>query len=450
MGSHTSAFMDSGFRRNDGNSPNLPPRRGRISALAAGLDARPEIKARAGRVFVPMPPIRRRLRAAAFVFLGLAAAGAPALAQNETANTIGPPQLKDFTLPGQRTTPPATPPPATTPPPVAVPRTPPATVARTPPGTAPAPAADRPAAPPRPSSPAPRADTAPAAAAPPPTATEPAPGTGAPPVAQVPAAPLPAPEAAAPEPAPAAPEAQGLSWLWPAAGGALVLVLAAFFLLRRRRGLAKREEERDSAREQIGGVLFGAREPEPEPEQEPGLRPELEPAAPAPAAPRPWLERDIVPERAAATDSEVYVRYALTLTNRGDAEARNIRIDPRLFNAGAEGEMMDFFQGTIHELSGSPQILIAPGGTLKLNGQVAMPNSELREIELAGRRIFVPMVAINVAYDWTDGGTGRTSRSWLVGREAETPSEKMGPFRLDLGPRIYRSVGRREARLVMV
>ncbi|MGA9582499.1 MAG: hypothetical protein WBR13_11085, partial [Allosphingosinicella sp.] len=180
--------------------------------------------------------------------------------------------------------------------------------------------------------------------------------------------------------------------------------------------------------------------------------PEPVPAAPpeAPAAPRPWIELDIVPERAAATENEVYVRYALTMTNKGSADARNIRIDPRLFNAGAEGEMLAFFQGPIHDLSGSPHVVLPPGGSIRLNGQVAMPNAELREIELAGRRIFVPMVAINVAYDWSDGGAGRTSRSWLVGREAEVPTEKMGPFRLDLGPRIYRSVGRREARLVMV
>jgi hypothetical protein len=233
---------------------------------------------------------------------------------------------------------------------------------------------------------------------------------------------------------------QGRSWLWPAAGGALLLLLlaAAAFLLRRRRSEAEREQARDSAREEIGGVLVA--EPKAEPQA----------AAEPPPAPRPWLELDIAPDRAAATESEAYVHYALTLTNRGDSPALNIRIDPRLFNAGAEGEMMAFFQGPIHEESGSPHVVIPPGGSLKLNGQVAMPKAELREIELGGRRIFVPMVAINVAYDWAGGGSGRTSRSWLVGREAEVPTEKMGPFRLDLGPRIYRSVGRREARRVMV
>ena len=408
-----------------------------------------------------MPPIRRRLRAAALILSGLAAAGAPALAQNETSNTIGPPQLKDFSLPGQRTTPPATPAPAPDPaprPPAAEPRTAPADE----------PATREPPAPQRRTE-APARATAPAAPAPAPAPAEPAaaePAPGAeplPPVQTLPAAPAEPVTAPAPAPAPAASadEPQGSAWLWPAAGGALLLAFAGFFLLRRRRALAEREAGRDSAREELGAALTAP--PAAEPRAERGPAPEPLPAAPlaetapepapppeVPAAPRPWIELDIVPERAAATENEVYVRYALTLTNKGDSDARNIRIDPRLFNAGAEGEMLAFFQGAIHELSGSPHVVIRPGGSLKLNGQVAMPNAELREIELGGRRIFVPMVAINVAYDWAGGGAGRTSRSWLVGREAEVPTEKMGPFRLDLGPRIYRSVGRREARLVMV
>jgi hypothetical protein len=382
-----------------------------------------------------MSPIRRRLRAAAFIFSGLAAAGAPALAQNETSNTIGPPQLKDFSLPGQRTTPPAA-----TPTPVPTPA-PPAAAPRTPAAAAPAPARDRPAgSQPRPAAPAASNEDAPAAAAPAPAASQPAvPAPVAEPVEPVPP---PAAESLPPASVPV-PESEGAGWLWPAAGGALLLLAAAaFFLLRRRRALAESDRARDSAREEIGAALVA--EPRPAP-------PPPAPAAAAiPAAPRPWLELDIAPERAAATEHEVYVRYALTLTNTGESDARNIRIDPRLFNAGAEGEMLSFFQGPIHSESGSPHVVIPPGGSLKLNGQVALPNAELREVELAGKRIFVPMVAINVAYDWAEGGAGRTSRSWLVGREAEVPTEKMGPFRLDLGPRIYRSVGRREARRVMV
>jgi hypothetical protein len=382
-----------------------------------------------------MPPLRRRLRAAAFILYGLAAAGTAALAQ-DISNTLGPPQLKDFSLPGQRTTPPAATPPAPSPPPPA------ARPPREAPAATPAAERDRPA--PTPRAPAARApaagrDAAPAGAPPAEPAASP-PVAAAPPVVAIPRPEAPPPATLPPA---AAPEPKGGGWLWPAAGGAIVLLLAALLLLRRRRSEAERERARDTARGELGGALLAA--PGPEAAPAPAPKPEPEP----PAAPRPWLELDIVPERAAATDSEAIVHYALTVTNQGDCEARNIRIDPRLFNAGAEGEMAAFLQGPIHEVSGSPQVVIAPGGTLRLNGEVTMPKAELQEIEMAGRRIFVPMVAINVAYDW-EGGAGRTSRSWLVGREAETPQAKMGPFRLDLGPRIYRSVGRREARLVRV
>jgi LPXTG-motif cell wall-anchored protein len=365
-------------------------------------------------------PIRRRLRAAALILYGLASAGTAALAQD--TNTIGPPQLKDFTLPGQRTTPPATPPPVATPP-----------VTTTPPRTAPsmapsaAPVRERPApAPERREAPAPRRE-APAANAPAPVAVPPQPVPATP----VETAPAPPPQAAEPATAPA--DESGNGWLWPALGlVGLLLLGSAFLLLRRRRREAEAAQSRAAAREEIGGALLAGAAPVPEAE-----------------TPRPWLDLDIAPDRAAATEAEAVVHYSLTLTNNGEAEAGNIRIDPRLFNAGAEGDIMAFFQGPIHEQSGSPHIRLAPGASLRLMGEVAMPKAELREIEIQGRRIFVPMVAINVAYDWA-GGSGRTSKSWLVGREAETPSAKMGPFRLDLGPRIYRSVGRREGRLVRV
>jgi hypothetical protein len=62
----------------------------------------------------------------------------------------------------------------------------------------------------------------------------------------------------------------------------------------------------------------------------------------------------------------------------------------------------------------------------------------------------VPVVAINVFYEWENGRTGQTSMSYIVGREAPTPQEKLGAFRLDQGPRLYRSVGQRQGSLAKV
>ena len=59
----------------------------------------------------------------------------------------------------------------------------------------------------------------------------------------------------------------------------------------------------------------------------------------------------------------------------------------------------------------------------------------------------MPVVAFNVVYEWGDGQTGQTSTSHVVGLEPSNPSAKMAPFRLDLGPRVYRSVGQRRTEL---
>jgi hypothetical protein len=187
------------------------------------------------------------------------------------------------------------------------------------------------------------------------------------------------------------------------------------------------------------------------------------PAARAPAAPTPsaalppaaeeeraWLEVDFKPSRAAATDKEAIVHYELVLRNVGKTVAGNIRIDTKLFNAGAEAEIRDFLGGPIHDQSGSPHVTIPPGEELRLGSTIAMSKEDVREIVVEGRSLFVPAVAINVAYNWTPAGAGRTSKSWLVGREAEQPSQKMGAFRLDLGPRIYRSVGQRQTGLTQM
>ena len=140
----------------------------------------------------------------------------------------------------------------------------------------------------------------------------------------------------------------------------------------------------------------------------------------------------------------------MLLRNVGTTTAANIRIDTKLFNAGAETEIKTFLGGPIHEQSGSPHVTIPPGEELRLGSTIAMAKEDVREIVVEGRSLFVPAVAIKVAYNWASGGAGRTSKSWLVGREAEQPSQKMGAFRLDLGPRIYRSVGQRQTGLAQM
>jgi len=67
----------------------------------------------------------------------------------------------------------------------------------------------------------------------------------------------------------------------------------------------------------------------------------------------------------------------------------------------------------------------------------------MRALVLENKYLFIPVIAVNALYDWGEGEIGQTAKSYVVGRELEQPSEKMGAFRVDLGPRVWRSIGQR-------
>lgn len=353
---------------------------------------------------------RRRLPAVAFAVLTLAAAGAPARAQE--GNVVGPPQLRDFQLPGERRT-----------------------QAR-PQQVQPQPAPTPPAAQPTPS--APPAQRQPdrererqeaPQARPEPRQTAPTLPSQPQDVLQLPQAPetsLP-PAPTGPDQQPSAvpgpaPTEQGIPFWYYLLGGGLLVLAAAWLLRRRRRPV---EAVAEAAPPEAAAV----------------------PAEPRPApVPRPWLELEVKVERAASTDAEAKVEFELILRNTGKSPARNIRVNARMFNAGREQdkEIGAFFRTkgegrkthTIGDLPADQEGMIP--------GSVTMPREEVRALQVNDQLLFIPVVAVNVVYDWGTGRTGQTSKSYVVGRELGEANEKMGAFRLDLGPRIYRTVGQRQ------
>ena len=170
---------------------------------------------------------------------------------------------------------------------------------------------------------------------------------------------------------------------------------------------------------------------------------------PAPAAePRPWIDVEFRPSEAGTNDSHAMVKFELMVRNTGDGEARDVRIDGRLFNAGAQqdSQIGSFFAAPGAAGMPAPRP-VAAQTQLPYRGTVLMPRDQVHEVNVQGRRLFIPMVAFNIHYRWGEAQTGQTSASYLVGSESDPPTEKMGAFRLDLGPRIYRKVGQREHRL---
>lgn len=178
-------------------------------------------------------------------------------------------------------------------------------------------------------------------------------------------------------------------------------------------------------------------------------------AAPSAAKPRPepgmrpWLELELKTERAAFTDAEASVNFELEIRNSGKSPAKNLRIDVKLFNGSEQQdkEIGAFFRTAGREMTRLNLPAIAAGQSGVIKGEVGIPRDQMRALRLDDRMLFIPVIAVNALYDCDDGRTGQTSRSYIVGRELQAESERMGAFRIDQGPRIWRTVGQRPHKL---
>lgn len=330
-----------------------------------------------------------------------------------------------------------------TPPPVVTPtiQVPPAV---TPAQPAPQQPERRPATPPtaqRTPEPTPRAETpAPSVT---PTPSEPAPALQAPipqttenqtrPPADNGAAP-------APETVPLAPaQEQGFNWLWIATAAAVAALIAAFLWLRRR----KPEEVEEPA--------YEAESPPPAP------RPAPPKPAPTPSKPattdRPWLDLGMEVQAARLTLMGATIGYTLTLHNRGTRAAEDILVRSLIANADAKQQAVfqQFFAGEtglpVHSI-----VSIAPGETQKLSGEMRLGAQDIAAIPMGQRALLIPLIGFDAQYRWTGetetpAGSGRTGSAFIVGEEQSPPVERLSPFRLDLGPRQYRTPGSRATAL---
>ena len=153
---------------------------------------------------------------------------------------------------------------------------------------------------------------------------------------------------------------------------------------------------------------------------------------------RPWIELGFQPSRCSVEDDKVTIDFEIEMVNSGNAPARAVLIEARLVNAGPEqdSEIGQFFSNPVGK--GERIDTIAPLKNVRIKSRIVTPRENVQVYDVGGRKVFVPLIAFNILYDWSRG-KGQTSASYLVGRDTKT--EKMAPFRIDLGPRLFRSLG---------
>jgi len=176
-------------------------------------------------------------------------------------------------------------------------------------------------------------------------------------------------------------------------------------------------------------------------------RPRHAPSVPPPAAPasnglvasrlRPWLDISFEPLRCVVEDQQVTFEFQLALQNTGTGPARNVLIEACMINASPtqEEEINNFFVNPAGK--GERIAAIPPLKSVELRPRVVVGVDQLRILDAGGRKVFVPLLAFNALYRW-GSGEGQTSGVYLLGRDNK--GDKLAPFRLDLGPRLFRGV----------
>jgi hypothetical protein len=368
------------------------------------------------------------LRTGALIAAALLAAGS-ASAQN--ADPIGPPQLQNFSLPGERTLAPSpvpspTPSPSPTPapsPPVA--EAPPAARSITPPSPRREPTVAVPTRVP---------ESTPAPAAVPPIDEPISPEV---PLADA----VLLPQAAPVLPDAVVPERSGSNWPYFVGAATLALLLAAGILFRRR---VRRDEVR-SPQERV-------REPAAVPKAMPAPPPAAAPPSPPPSATggivgislRPRIELEFIPDKMTMSEGDLTIQFDLVIRNSGMTVVSGAEMEARMFNADAQANReVATYQAAPFREPGLMLPGVPPQSSVRVTSNVRLPLAEARAFDMEGRTLFVPIVAINLACRWGAGKTETLSRSFLVGREGQPRTDKMAPFRLDLGPRVYKQIGQR-------
>jgi hypothetical protein len=181
-------------------------------------------------------------------------------------------------------------------------------------------------------------------------------------------------------------------WPWLLLLG-LAAVAAVLLLTRRRRGATV--VEREELREEPLATLAPAAPLAP-----------LAPVTPVAAA-RPRLTLALRPHRAGVAADGARVEFELTVDNRGDAAAEDVRVATWMLAAGASDAERALIEPA--DRADTPPVTIEAGQSRTMEAAVALASSEVR-----GGSI-LPVVVADARYRLPDGSEGHTRASYAVG-----------------------------------
>lgn len=131
--------------------------------------------------------------------------------------------------------------------------------------------------------------------------------------------------------------------------------------------------------------------------------------------------------------------YRITLTNSGKAPVRGIAIAGDMISAHSSRSTEEQMATSSSALAPCHDIADIPAGkSVQVMGEFRLPLPMIQPIRRGDLALFVPLARLRVeAAQGTEGAIVKTA---LIGQRSPRPGAGLQPFRLDLGPRVYREV----------
>lgn len=179
----------------------------------------------------------------------------------------------------------------------------------------------------------------------------------------------------------------------------------------------------------------------------PPKRPALSPHLPKVSlSPRLAMTMHFVPTRAVVSFSSLTIEGQLQISNFDIEAADHLVLHTILISAShVQQQAINSFFAHPEQFSPlTPIAPVGPGETVASALKLAIALSAMQTFSLQDKTLSAPILVARLARMSGDGPPQETARMVsMIGREADPPQAKMGPLRLDQGPRSFSHLGQR-------
>ncbi len=231
--------------------------------------------------------------------------------------------------------------------------------------------------------------------------------------------------------------------LWPAVlGGIFALALLVSLLWRRRRRAYRPATESEAAPALANEAVPARTNPQPSLPARPPPSPAPRPAIADPVSTDVTVQ--FMPEKATISFTSLTVKGQLQIANNGKVAADAMQLRAVLLSASDQQQLaINSFFANPAQVEPTALGEAKPGERLGLALELSVPLSEMQSFPLGDQRLLVPILIATLSYTNEKRVACEAKLACMIGREAQPPQAKMGPLRLDKGPRSFSPLGQR-------